>query len=202
MFQSKIDTILSAIREEAARRQHAIEQQTEQKMQEALARAEAEVLQETYDMIKRRSSAIRESAGRQISEQEQSARRSLFERRSQIMREVFEQAKERLRAFAASDDYAAFLEKSVHRIAEQAGNTSVTLFVRPEDLERAKGYHALFEAALEVQADFSIVLGGLRGRLEERQLCLDDTLDARLDAQQTWFMAHSGLTIGEASPAE
>ena len=85
MSKSKIDTILSAIREEAARQQNKIEQQTEQKMRDELARAEAEVLQETYEMIKRRSASIRQEAGRRISENEQSARRSLFERGAPLL---------------------------------------------------------------------------------------------------------------------
>lgn len=198
MFQSKIDTILSAIREEAARQQNAIEQQTEQKMQDELARAEAEVLQETYDMIKRRSAAIREEAGRKISAQEQAARRALFERRSQIMQEVFDQAHARLDAFAASADYPAFLEASAQRIAQQAKDTPATLFVRSEDLAKVEGLCHLFPAPAEVKADPSIHIGGLRVELSDQHLCLDDTLDTRLSAQREWFMTRSGLTIGEA----
>ena len=198
MPQSKIDTILTAIREEAARQQNAIERQTEQKMKDELARAEAEVLQETYDMIKRRSAAIREAAGRQISQQEQSARRSLFQRRGAIMDEVFDAAAARLGEFAASADYPAFLEASARRIAAQAGDAPVTLFVRAEDLPLAEGFQSFFSAPVELKADPSIALGGLCAEVSDRRLRLDDTLATRLNSQRQWFMTHSGMTISEA----
>ena len=198
MPQSKIDTILTAIREEAARQQNAIERQTEQKMKDELARAEAEVLQETYDMIKRRSAAIREAAGRQISQQEQSARRSLFQRRGAIMDEVFDAAARRLGEFAASAGYPAFLEASARRIAAQAGDSPVTLFARAEDLPLAEGFRSFFSAPVELKADPSIALGGLCAEVSDRRLRLDDTLATRLNSQRQWLMTHSGMTISEA----
>ena len=195
MSVSKIDTILSAIREEAARQQNKIQQQTEQKMKDELSRAEAEVLQETYDMIKRRSAAIRQEAGRRISESEQSARHSLLQRRQAIMDEVFASAADRLKSFAASADYPAFLQKSAARMAQTAGEASVTLFVRPDDLQAAEDLKKAFFGQVELCADETIRIGGLRAELPDKRLRLDDTLDCRLESQREWFMEHSGLTI-------
>lgn len=195
MSVSKIDTILSAIREEAARQQNQIQQQTEQKMKDELARAEAEVLQETYDMIKRRSAAIRQEAGQRISQNEQSARHSLLQRRQAIMDEIFVSAAERLKDFAASADYPAFLQKSAARMAQTAGGASVTLFVRPDDLAAAEDLKKAFSGQAELCADETIRIGGLRAELPGKRLRLDDTLDCRLESQREWFMEHSGLTI-------
>ena len=200
MSQSKIDTILSAIREEAARQQNKIEKQTEQKMKDELARAEAEVLQETYDMIKRRSAVIREEAGRRISESEQETRRSLFARRAEITDEIFSSAAERLKEYVCGEEYPAFLEASAQRLAETAQKGRLILSLRPDDMPHAGHLRALFGADfdLEVQPDPSIRIGGLRADLPEQSLRLDDTLDARLENQREWFMEHSGLTIGDA----
>ena len=195
MPEPKTEAILSAIREEAARQQHAIEQQTEQQTREALSRAEAEVLQETYDMIKRRSAQIRQAAGRRIAESEQAVRRDLFARRTAITDEVFAAAGKKLAAFAASADYPAFLRQSAVRLAAVAGDAPLTLLVRQQDRETAEGLRELFAGNVTVTDDPTVRLGGLRADIPTRALRLDDTLDARLEAQRDWFRQHSGLTL-------
>ncbi len=200
MFQSKIDSILSAIRQEAAQQQKSIEAQTQQRITAELNRAEAELLEETYQMIKQRSAAIREESGRKISLEEQNARRQLFRQRADILNEVFQEAAGRLRAFAASQDYPAFLEKSARTMAEMAKEAPVVLFAHPEQLDLVQPLTRLFASA-EVQGDEAITIGGLRAECADLHQRMDDTLDGRLAAQKEWFMLHSGLTVGEMGSA-
>ena len=126
---------------------------------------------------------------------EQEVRRDLLTRRQEITEEVFQKAKDALRAFAASEAYAAFLERAVQEAAVLFTAGDTVFCMRPEDSKWQKTVQKAFGAPCTFAQDGKIHLGGFVVRSKSLGLAADQTLDAMLEDQRAWFEANAGLSI-------
>lgn len=189
-----LNQIISAITAEAQARKAEILKQTEEQYRKELNQAENEVLQESFDLIKRKGSAIRLDAGHKISDEERAARRTVFARRESITGEVFAAAEEKLRTLAP-EQYAQILAASAADISRRCGGHAVEITLRAQDSSYQDTIRTAFSGKVTFVQTDSIHLGGIKVKDLEDHLVYDDTLDSRLSAQRGWFMEHSGLTI-------
>lgn len=187
--------ILQTIEESAARQAAAIVAEAEDLANDALARATERVTEETEQLKLARFSDIRTETGRRICAAENEARAGLFRRREAIRQEVFQKAKVRIVAFTHSDDYLPFLLRSAERIHVALGGKCEVLNMREADRSFAAEVSARLGRSITLHIDPTIQLGGITVISADGTMMADDTLDSRLQQQETWFMEQSGLVI-------
>nr|WP_277602938.1 V-type ATP synthase subunit E family protein [Dysosmobacter acutus] len=151
----------------------------------------------SHHMLDEERLRIEHEAGQRVSVRRNKLRRQLYERRSQLTDELFSQARERLSAFAAGPDYAAYLRRKAGAAAGlRRSGEEVVLQVRAEDLRYEKELIQACGAPCRVEAAGAIALGGLLVSLPGSGRAADETLDSALEAQRQWFYETSELFLG------
>ena len=112
-----------------------------------------------------------------------------------MVEDVFKKAAEKLIAYTATDDYTAKLLDSAEAIAGVFGDKDCVLYVNERDLVMAQKLKAFFSGTAQVEADRSILIGGLKGSCESLHIIADETLDSKLEAQREWFVENAALSV-------
>lgn len=134
---------------------------------------------------------LNEEINAELSENETKEIEKLVVRRSEITDGVFARAIEKLKTFAASDEYHDFIIKSVANIKAAIGSDAV-IILKPDDKKLEAEIKALGN---EVRYDELIKLGGCKGENSRTAMTADDTLDSRLEAEKQNFYSYSGLSL-------
>lgn len=190
----QIALFVEAINKDAERLCKKIDKETKQlytsEVEKLRKKAEEKMLQrinyyknETQTQFNK-SLALDKTANRQL----------LCNKRSEITQSVFEQVRKEVLAFAESEAYAAFLEKSLKSIFGYTQG-AVEIFSRSADAQAVKAIAEKLGADFTVIADDGILLGGVRVVSRNMKKIFDDTLDLRTEEQKEWFLANSSLTI-------
>lgn len=145
--------------------------------------------------IKRKIDAIREDVGREFSEKEVVLRKVIFNKRDEIFTKVFDNASEKLKQFTATPEYKSFIVNSAVEIKKNliGRDKSIKIYLRECDFEYSKEIEEAFSFPCEFLKDNSIKIGGIKAKFSS--VVIDDTLDARLYSQKSWFEENSGLDI-------
>lgn len=190
-----ISNILETISRSAARQAAEITEGAKARQSDAVNRAKAKALEETGQLTDARFAEIREETGRKICTAENEARADLFRRREAIRQEVFAKAKEQIAAFTKTDGYKAFLLASAEHIHLAMEGNCAVLNMRECDRPLAAEVSARLGRSITLHIDPAIRLGGITVISQDGTMMIDDTLDSRLQQQESWFMEHSGLVI-------
>ena len=91
---------------------------------------------------------MRNNITKEMAHREMDARRELLEKRQQIMESVFQQAGEKLKEFAASPDYPAWMERHCKEIAKTFVKPGTVLYLRSEDLSMKDALQKAFGAVV------------------------------------------------------
>ncbi len=134
---------------------------------------------------------LNEEINAELSENETKEIEKLVVRRSEITDEVFARAIEKIKTFAAGDEYHDFIIKSVANIKAAIGSDAV-IILKPDDKKLEAEIKALGN---EVRYDELIKLGGCKGENSRTAMTADDTLDSRLEAEKQNFYSYSGLSL-------
>ena len=191
---TKESKFFDAINQDAQEHMAQISREIEAYKNEKIEQATEQGLNDAYELIradvtKRTAAIVNGVAKKQIE-----LKNSLYAERESIREEVFHRAEERLRSFAASDEYIGFLNASLDKIAQFAGDGKCTVYIAPSDEDK----RSLIEAKLpgaEIKADNHILIGGVKAHIPAEGIMLDDTLDTRLSDQYAWFNENSGLKV-------
>ena len=191
-LDTRAERFLESIREEGEAACAAIRQETEQEISgqlDATRKAENARVERTLRFETERA---RTRANRDLSAARMAARATLAAQRQKIADETFAEARNQLAAFAAGDNYAAWLQKEAAELADALGENA-SIAARTADLPLLQ--NVKLPAGTTLTADDSIELGGLKGANAAKGLAADDTLAARLNAQHEWFLENAGLEI-------
>lgn len=199
--EQKLETMLKAINEYAERQRLRILYEIDEQSTTELERAEKEALSDAYRMIRQETADVRGAITRDLSSRELTGRRRLLELRSDIERRVFSRAEDKLRNFAASDKYEAYLVKAAKDAAKAFSASrndvinDVVFRLRGCDMKFADSISAAYGAKCGFEEDADIRLGGFIARSEKLGAAVDATLDTRLEDQHEWFGMNAGLSI-------
>lgn len=116
--------------------------------------------------------------------------------RQKVADEVYQAAAEKIKAFAVSEAYAAFLQNSV-KAAKDLYAGSAVIYLRACDRKYQEQLAKTFEREVSFQTDDTILLGGMKIVFTDHAVMADDTLDARFEEQKQWFVKNSGLGFKE-----
>lgn len=191
---SKESKFFEAINQDAAAHMAQITQEIEAYRNEKIEQATEQGLQDAYDLIRadltKRTAAIVNG----VAKKELDLRDGLFLERQTIRDEVFAQAREKLTAFAQTEDYTQFLSKSLSEIAQTAGSDQCIVSVAPADENKRDMIQSQLPEA-QIVVDNHILIGGMKAHIPAQGIMLDDTLDTRLSDQYAWFNENSGLKV-------
>lgn len=128
---------------------------------------------------------------REMSRCDYELKKSVLTHRNNLITDFFGETEERLKQFAASEEYPAYLKRSLERIRASIALDSATLvYARACDVDIVRTL-----TSCEVTADNSIKLGGLRALCRTKNVLCDVTLDMALSDEKRLFTEKTELHL-------
>lgn len=184
----------SVMAEASAEAQKLLDQAREYK-DNAMKKAEDEVLQELYGKIQDEVAEIRTSSTQSVSKKETQERQNLLLRREEITKAVFDQVRRRLLDFTKTPAYTDLMVELSKELGTRCPMEGTVVMLRRDDYHLASRLGDYFGKNCRILADESIRIGGLKVMNQSSGIFMDETLDSRLEDQKPWFYSHSGLVI-------
>ncbi len=184
----------SVMAEASAEAQKLLDQAKEYK-DNAMKKAEDEVLQELYGKIQDEVAEIRTSSTQSVSKKETQERQNLLLRREEITKAVFDQVRRRLLDFTKTPAYTDLMVELSKELGTRCPMEGTVVMLRRDDYHLASRLGDYFGKNCRILADESIRIGGLKVMNQSSGIFMDETLDSRLEDQKPWFYSHSGLVI-------
>lgn len=129
-----------------------------------------------------------------VSKTHEETNRKLMKKRRELADKVFNEAVQEIKNFTLSKDYAEYLNKKAKALAENSFG-SVVIYVAQKDEALLSDICKAYGAGCEGKVDPEIMVGGLRMECEAKGIVVDETFDAGIDEQRSWFYTNSGLFI-------
>lgn len=194
--EEKLRAFLTAIDDYAEKQRSRILSELEMSNRLAVEKAEKATLDNAYEIINQRTSAVRMQVSRDIALRESEAKNELIRKRNAIEAEVFSRAADKLRQHTKTDAYLAYLVRCAEKAASLLGDDGETvIFIRSEDKAFENDIISAFGKGCSVCVDESIKIGGLRFENEASCRAIDATYDSALYAQRDRFAEASGLKV-------
>ncbi|MBR1482877.1 MAG: hypothetical protein IJ598_07935 [Ruminococcus sp.] len=195
MPKNKTDNFLKAIKRYAKAQKNAMKGEVHQLKSERLKEAETQAKRESQRLVKDK---LREKTNRQtarLAKQTQEGQRKLFIARAEMTEEVFSLAAEKLLAYTSTESYTQQLIDSAKAVARLFGGNDCVVYVHERDMVMADAIKGFFDGSVQVLADKTIRIGGVRGYCESMSIIADDTLDSKLEEQREWFVENAALSV-------
>ena len=161
-----------------------------------LKKAEAEIIEDTNNMIQKELLAMKNKIAIEISHKELYERKKLSLRRKEMMENIFNSCREKLFAFTKdSEKYSEYLRECAKDIAEVLTRGDTVLYVRSEDMKYGELIKEAFGSQCRLESDDSILIGGVRGYSEVQGFIADETFDEKLKEQQEWAAETFGVCL-------
>ena len=158
-----------------------------------MQRAEDEARRDGHLKIEAAKSKIEAQAKLKVALYENEKKKEIYSKRSAYQQEVFALAKAKLQAFAASDAYTDFLEKRLNELSNKVGK-NLTFKVRNDDTFAQSAIQKTYPTAA-IETDPTITIGAFKVIDQDKNILIDETLDAGLENQLDWFLLHSKLKV-------
>ncbi len=195
MPNNKTDNFLRAIKRYANAQKRALKGEVEQLKNERLKEAEATAKRDSERMKKEKLAETRNRVTAKRAKITQEGQRKLFLERSQMTAEVFSLAAEKLNDYIKTAEYRKKLKESAKAVAEVFDGCDCVLYLNERDLDFAGELKEFFSGNVEVKADKTIKIGGIKGYCACKGIIADETLDTKLEAQREWFVENAALSV-------
>lgn len=190
----KLNTFTSLVLEDASVKRDEILKAVEREHKEKLTKKENQFLEEAYEIIQEAVSDAKKHSGERVLHEELEARKQLLLARERIISEVMDAAAEKLKEFAASDKYEAWLLNKTEKSLTEVGDGSKTVYIASDDL-RYKDKIERLEDGITVEPAERDFLGGVKIYNPDRRVAVDYSFKEMLAEQKKEFLQSSGLTI-------
>jgi V/A-type H+-transporting ATPase subunit E len=194
-IEERFQMIQRSVMDQATAEAQKLLDQAKEYKENAMKKAEDEVLQELYGKIQDEVAEIHTSATRSVSQKESQERQDLLLRREEITKIVFDQVKRRLLDFTKTPAYVDLMEELSKELGARCPLEGTVVMIRRDDYHLAARLGEYFGKNCRILADESIRIGGLKVMNQSSGIFMDETLDSRLEDQKPWFYSHSGLTV-------
>ncbi len=192
----KLNTFTSLVLKDASKRRDEILETVEKAHQEKLTKKENEFLQEAYEEIQRSVSEAQKHSNAMVLQEELEAKKRLLLTRENIIRDVMDAAAEKLKAFAASGEYEAWLLDKTEKSLFEVGKGSKIIYIAPDDLKYKDKIEELCGENVTVEAaEERGFLGGVKVYNPDRRVAVDYSFGEMLSEQRSEFLQSSGLSI-------
>ena len=190
----KIERFSEIINRNALSQCKKIEKETSKFRKEQLRELESNAKAELENRLEYEAQRIKTHNGSRISALASESKKNLAKKREEITECVFKKVEEKLSAFTKSQEYVAFLRKSITALVSEIGDGAV-IYVRESDLPLCREQLSDIDGVAAFEANDSIKLGGASASDSEKTVFAVDTLESRVAAQREFFKEHSALSI-------
>ena len=169
---------------------------TIQEMEEyEIKKAESEIMQDVNNMIQKEIINMKNKIAVEVSHKEMDERKQVSQRRLEIIKEIFEGSRKKLTSFTFSQEYSETIKSYAQKIASVLTSQDVQIFIKPADEKYTDLIQKAFGKACKILTTDDILIGGIRGYSPSHGLIVDETLDAKLDAQEDWVASNFGVLL-------
>ena len=163
--------------------------------EEAYNQIKAEAKKDAEALLAKELVEISSSASVEASLSQEEKTKKLVNKRDEYVTNIFKEAKEKLVAFAASEDYQKYLVEHIEKIGKLYQMEDSTLELREEDMRYKDELVKAYGVDLEVEVSDKIKIGGFIIENKATNVVVDESLDSALENQKDWFYKTSGLMI-------
>ena len=192
----KLNTFTSLVLNDASKKRGEILEAVEREHKEKLTEKENKFLEEAYGVIQNAVADARKHSNELVLHEELEAKKQLLLARGRIISEVMDAAAQKLKKFAESDRYEAWLLDKTEKSLFEVGKGSKTVYIASDDLRFKDKIERLDEGRVKVEAaaerDF---LGGVKVYNPDRRVAVDYSFKEMLSEQKKEFLQSSGLAI-------
>ena len=192
---AKTDNFLKAIKKYANTQKSAMQEEVQQLKEKKIKSSEAKAKYDSEKLIKDKLEEKRNEQTSVLAKKTQEGQKNLFLERAKMTEDVFDRAEKKLMEYTKSGEYKKQLLDSAKEIAKVFGNESCVLYLKEDDLDSADAIKALFSEDVEIKADKSIKIGGIKGYCKSISIIADETLDSKLMMQKEWFIENAELKV-------
>lgn len=192
-MKQRLDIFLKSVTDYANTQCKKLERTAETQMQKEITAYKKQATEKNRSNTNREIAQIQSEASYKAAEYEAEKRRALANLRKELTDGIFSDAEEKIKAFAASPDYADFLKRSAKNLLDAIGS-EIILYIRPCDMIYADLLKETSENAL-VREDGNIALGGIIATDKNEALRADDTLDSRLNSEKRAFFENADFKV-------
>lgn len=193
--EEKVSKFVQAITAYAEEQRDKILGEVESFKAERLQKAEQEVLTDAYQLIQKETADIRGEGIREMSRRDLAARKQILNRRREIMDDVFRRAADKLREYTANADYPSAMKHALSQMVTALPADGTVYYLKAADASLLEELRGICPPGSRLELADDIRIGGIRAVNAEHGQLIDDTLDAKLEAQREWFTTESGLTM-------
>ncbi|MFT4106683.1 MAG: V-type ATP synthase subunit E [Lacrimispora sp.] len=155
----------------------ALEESFAEHQKDAKARARQQVAMEREQMER--------EINKRLSLEQIGMKREFGKKQDELKEKLFTELKDRLTEFMKTPEYGRLLEKQVQEATELAGKEFMTIYLTPEDEEKAKSL--TFPASADIRISEYSFLGGIRAVIPSRHILIDNSFESRLEEEKHDF---------------
>lgn len=192
----KSSNFLKVIDKYTKRQKSKITDEIKEHEEAELKKAEAEIIEDTNNMIQKELLAMKNKIAIEISHKELYERKKLSLRRKEMMEDIFSACREKLLTFTKDEEkYTNYLKDCAKDISEILMRGDTILYVRDEDMKYNDAIKEAFGRECRIESDNGILIGGIRGYSEVQGLIADETFDEKLKEQKQWAAETFGIRL-------
>jgi V/A-type H+-transporting ATPase subunit E len=180
MNDNNLNEFIDTINGEIDKQITQIEKSSERKGKKIISSAEDSALNKAYQKIKNCRTEEEYKSRLTVSRAMQDARIRVLTHRESLVATIFDNITDKLNEFTHSDEYVNYLASLVEK--EQTDENSV-VYIRKEDMKYEQTLKKLVDPGCKVEADDTIVLGGLSVYNRTTSVLVNKTIDDMLEEQ-------------------
>ncbi|MBQ3378718.1 MAG: hypothetical protein IJG50_02510 [Clostridia bacterium] len=193
---AKLERFIETVRAEAEKRRDEILAQTKALTDEKIAVERDKIEREISAYLFEEQEKLDARYKQTLSKVNFDGRRMLLTKREEVIGSVFDEVKAKLREYAKTDEYKAYVVGRVKAAKADMGEGSVAITLRPDDKALADEVRAAWGDGAEIKFSGAIENGGVMIASPEKQIVVDETFDKKLVEAQSDFVKTSGLYFG------
>ena len=195
MPENKTDNFLKAIKKYASAQKKAMRGEVKQLKSERVNEAEQKGIRDSQNLIRAKLHETRNANTALLASKTLEGQKKLYIERAKMTDEIFRLASDKLRDYAQTEEYRQKLMGSAKAVAELFNGSDCVVYINERDMVNSGEIKSFFGENIEIRADKTIKIGGVRGYCESMGIIADETLDSKLEAQREWFVENATLSV-------
>ena len=195
MPKNKTDNFLKAIKKYASAQKKAMRGEVKQLKSERVNEAEQKGIRDSQNLIRAKLHETRNANTALLASKTLEGQKKLYIERAKMTDEIFRLASDKLRDYAQTEEYRQKLMGSAKAVAELFNGSDCVVYINERDMVNSGEIKSFFGENIEIRADKTIKIGGVRGYCESMGIIADETLDSKLEAQREWFVENATLSV-------
>ena len=187
-LQHFYEVSLEEAREDAAQAIQEHKKQLSEKLEEhrQLSRQNAEA------EIKAETEHVRREVNKALSAEQITLKRDWSKKQEELKEALFGEIRQKVQQFMTTPEYETWLCEKIKEAQDFAGNDEIHIFLSSTDSAHLNNLAQKTGAPLQVSAEDFI--GGIRAEIPQKNILIDNSFSASLDAMRKEFKFDGGMT--------